>query len=506
MPIRTAPKDLFWPLLVTLAASMVVFWPALGYSGLSLSEGLRAIPGWQMLESRSYLLPRLFEQLYLRKPPGMPWAVAAVSSLLGETEFAARSVGALASTLSALLSAWFAGRWFGRGPAVVAGLGFVLTPLFLYPGRSAEIEGLNDFLCLAAMLGSIHLACDDSTRGFRRGLLVAFVIAASASMMMVKGPAGVPCTLASVFMPYAARGRLREGLRSGCAWLMALAPLALFASYSWLAVHAYVASGESAVTEPPSRFLWNFSRLGSIVFLPLIALASAFPMGLAVPLAIAARPLDETRDRFARAVLLTCLASLLVYAIVGVSNPRYAMPALTLAPMACAILFARVSDGLGAPFRSRRLARHVAWIAAAVLLPVAMGQAAWIEYRREFRTSGREAGRAMAEFLPDGAEVWANTMIDSRPEVLWYAQRAAAAAGRRVRVVWKPFIRSSGEKDPLAIPPSGGFVLIRTDIASGSLSPSELLRYRAAGLADRLGPPLLKGTVHTFDFELHRVP
>jgi len=315
----------------------------------------------------------------------------------------------------------------------------------------------------------------------------------------------VPCTLAALFVPHLVRGSFGASLRSVRTWCVALAPLAIFAAYSWFARHAWLASGEPAITEPPSHFLWNPSRLGAIASLPLVALASALPAGLAVPLAMAAPPLDAGRDRFARAVLITCIASLLIYTVAGVANPRYAMPALTLTPMACAVLAARWSQGLSATARSQRLTRRVAWLALVIMLPAAIGQAAWIEYRREFRTSGREAGLALAEHLPDGAEVWAFEMIDSRPEVLWYAQQAAAAAGRKVRVRWKPYPAVFREQGPPPLPSLGCFVLLRTDQGPRDQYPPEWGEYAKAGLIDRLGPAVFKGTAHNFEFELHQI-
>lgn len=490
------------PLLLTLAVAASVFWPALGRFGLSHSEGHRAIPGWAMLEHGLSVLPRLFEHLYLRKPPGMPWAVAAMSWLAGPTEFAARSVSALASTIAAAVTCLVACCWFGRRAGAVAGVAFCLTPLFLYPGRSAEIEALNNLFTLLSMVGAIHVAITPSPRP----LATLATVVAACAMLLVKGPAGLPCVVASLVAAGLATGRLRELPRHAGAWIIATLPLLVFGAFLLVTRRAWEATGEPAITEPPSHFLWNPAKLGAIATLPLVALASALPQGLALPLSFMSPPLAPASQTRARAVRLACLLSLAAYAAVGVANPRYAMPALTILPLCCGILVAQWTDPPCIPFRTRRTILRVAWWGAVVLVVGAWGHGAWIEYRRGWRTSGKDAGIALAAHLPDGAVVHAFELIDVRPEVAWYAQQEAKARGRRVRVVWDPYPGVFGRSDPPALPPSGHFLLLRTDAGRRDQYPPEVPEYQRAGLYDRLGPPLATGKVHEFEFALFRVP
>ena len=62
--------------VIVLALCAVVFWVRLGADGLGATEGHRAVPGWEMLDTGRWLVPTMFDQPYLRKPPGMSWAVA----------------------------------------------------------------------------------------------------------------------------------------------------------------------------------------------------------------------------------------------------------------------------------------------------------------------------------------------------------------------------------------------------------------------------------------------
>ena len=91
--------------------------------GLSYTEGHRAIPAWEMLESGDWLVTTLFDRVYLRKPPGMAWAIAGSSAVFGQTEFAARFVSAVCSTAMVLVAYGFARRWFGARWALSAGIG-----------------------------------------------------------------------------------------------------------------------------------------------------------------------------------------------------------------------------------------------------------------------------------------------------------------------------------------------------------------------------------------------
>ncbi len=490
------------PVSLTRVVAALVYWPALGRFGLSHSEGHRAIPGWAMLEDGFSLLPRLFEHLYLRKPPGMPWAVGAMSWLLGTTEFAARSVSALASTLAALITCVVACAWFGRRAGAVAGVAFCLTPLFLYPGRSAEIEALNNLFTLLSMLGIIHVALSPKVRP----LAVPAAMCAVLAMLLVKGPAGLPCTLAALV----AAAMVRRTSTSAASTLRAVIIVAVsllgFGMYLIGTQRAWEATGEPAITEPPSHFLWNPARIAEILTLPLVALASALPQGAALPLSAMSPPLRGLADTRARAVRLACLLSLLAYAAVGVANPRYAMPALSILPLCCGIVAAQWSTSPFTPLRTRRRLAGVTWVSLVVVLLGTWGHAAWIEYRRGWRTSGRDAGIALASHLPDGAVVHAFELIDVRPEVAWYAQQAARASGRQVRFLWDPYPGVFGRTAPPALPPSGHFLLLRTDAGRRDQYPPEVPEYQNAGLLDRLGPPVAVGRVHQFEFMLYRVP
>jgi 4-amino-4-deoxy-L-arabinose transferase-like glycosyltransferase len=106
----TRRAGMWWSLLAVLAACVATLWFRLGSTGLSMSEGHRAVPAWEMLRTGEWWVTRMFGEIYVRKPPGMMWAIAGVSAVFGETAWSARAVSALACTAMALAAWWFARR------------------------------------------------------------------------------------------------------------------------------------------------------------------------------------------------------------------------------------------------------------------------------------------------------------------------------------------------------------------------------------------------------------
>jgi hypothetical protein len=108
------------------------------------------------------------------------------------------------------------------------------------------------------------------------------------------------------------------------------------------------------------------------------------------------------------------------------------------------------------------------------------------------KTSGREIATRIAQAIPDGARVWADGLIEARPETLFYARETAATEGREWNVCWKKAELTSAQ-----LPPPGGFLVLRTD-------DDEAERYRSGGKLDQL-EALLDDSVHRYRFVLYRV-
>lgn len=449
-----------------------------------------------MMQSGDWLLPHMFEQLYLRKPPGMPWAIALFSTLLGQNEFAARLVSAIATLCSSLLCFRAARRWFGSPYGIYAGLAFLLTPLFWTPGRSAEIEAIHNAFTLGAALSLLALLLHTARHPRRTALALA---ACFAGMCLTKGPSGLPCIFGAAAGACIATRSWRP-LRTPLAWLglaIGVLPVGIYALLAW---NRLATLHESAIVEPPSHFLWNSAS--AVLLLPFAALASAAPQSLSLLVLPLTRSLPPASNRPGHAVTAACVASLLTYTAIGVSNPRYAMPALTLLPLCVAFVFARWHHA-AVPARFRFVqGRYLPLALALLLILSAAAHALWMEQRRDQRTSGRDEGLKVGALLENNAQLWAFEMIDQRPEILYYARRAAAQAGRNVRVRWVPIPES---RIPL-LPPPGSYLLLRTDTRPRDQYPPELPAYVENGFLSQFGKSIYEGKVHNFSFALYRIP
>lgn len=503
--------------LVLVAVCAAVFLPRLGATGLSMSEGHRVIPAWEMLDDARagephWLVPRMFGTAYLRKPPGVLWAIAASSAVLGESEFAARLPSAAAATLLALAVWWFSTRWFGSPWGLAAGLAQALLPVTWPSARSAEIESLHMLTTGVACLLTIQAL---SARATKPELHVARALALGALlslMVAIKGPAGIPFVVASALGVVAARGRV---VVSG---IVCIASAALAAGitaevirleYSLL-VEARV---WPVVTQSVEEFLWDRERVGAIITLAPFVLATMLPASLAVlfPWGPDARreracerqesPQGCTPGDLALAVAWACVISLAILTIVGVGNARYGLPVCALITP----LVAYVSRGAWSARDARepgafvgkrpriarmmRLGSPIAW--PLILLTMAGVYVGVMEPHRR-ATSGREAGIALAARLPDGAVLLADEMIEARPEVLLYAVREAEREGRRVRVRWlKPGFMPQER-------PEGLLLLLREDELI-----DEVAWYTNDGRFGVL-TPIARGEVHKYEFVLMR--
>jgi 4-amino-4-deoxy-L-arabinose transferase-like glycosyltransferase len=484
------------PLLLVLCA--LVYWPRIGARGLTGTEGHRVVPAWTILETGEWLPVRLFEQAYMRKPPGMPWAIAAASTALGETEFAARAVSAASATAMTLLVFAFATRWFGAPWGFVAGLAQALLPRLLVPARSAEIEALNLLGAQATALLLIDILVAAPPRGATRVLRAGALAGLAATLMLVvKGPAAAPVAAGAVLGACATQRSIRS-LRSPALWIALV--VAGVCSGTVAVLTARAVAEEPVITQSPAEFLWDLGRLGGAITLPFLvllggapwSLALLFPLGRSAGREVEAGPEDARALNIARACTLTTLLALSVYMLALVSNQRYGMPALVAVPPVVAWLARSAAHGLltarrAGLVRAMALGSPLAWPALLTAFAVAFP---WLVEPRISDESGRDAGFALAHVLPDGAEVWANSMVEARPEVLAYAERAAAREGRRVRPLWK-----KPELATQTLPPPGVFLLLKD---------SEVGRYGAAGRLSSL-EEVARGGVHQYDFVLFRV-
>lgn len=434
--------------------------PWLGRGGLTMSEGHRVVPAWTMLETGRWLVPEMFGQAYLRKPPGAMWAFAGASALLGQTELAPRLVSAVAFGLLGLGSWWFARRWFGDRAGLCAGLATVLTPMLWGPARAAELESLNNLFSALAAWTIVELAFRRACKPTLATLALGAFVGAGA---LVKGPAGLPAAL-GMLVGCAWAARSWKALGAWRVWAGVAIGLCVFAGV-WLAIEAQVrARGLDPVRQSPGAFMFERERLLDLLaFAPMVFLGGLpLSLGALFPWGPDARAEGDEHGReaqrrltLARALTLGALAGVLLLLVSGVSNPRYAQPVVaTLGPLAG---WAVSNAGAGGVFRPHR-ARIARWmmlggwpVIACVLLAGAGVFFSTLEARERGtsgRTAGTDAARALRDTLAgDGpVTVLSNGVVEARPETAWAFESEARRTGLDVRVRWIPRLSTSPQE------------------------------------------------------------
>ncbi len=506
--------------LLVLAIGAAVYLPALGERGFGASEGHRVVPAVEFAERGEWLLPTMFETVYIRKPPGMPVAIMLSSEAFGWTEFAARFVSAASVVLGGVVLAVFGSRWFGARYGWSAGVAYVLAPVVVATGRAAEIEALHNLFVIVACALIVELIVRKPGKGIDRAVFGGVALgAALLGMVLTKGPAAIP-TVAGAVLACAMIVRRWSALASPALWV----GIGIAAGVAaWLALELSAQLGiraEPHVAQSPLAFSFSAGQLLSILALPIAAFASHLPASLAMLPLVGWQDLDD-RDRLARACARAWLVSVVIYMAFGVSNNRYALPSIGLACLCVPwVLHATAHRFTGLRRLGSTLAVFGSPKVMLVLLLVAAGVRTWLVERREAIKSGREPGIALAEALmqetPLAIEVWADQLIEARPETLLYAERRAEQDGRELRGFWSASwdpVEADGPSLPATPPGLARFVLLRRD--EDGYGGSELSRFRDAGLTQRLMPVYDGGvypdgerngeTAYRFPFTVFRV-
>jgi 4-amino-4-deoxy-L-arabinose transferase-like glycosyltransferase len=165
-PRARAGQPLFWlqalvrpaehtrsALLILIVLCGFLFFYGLNVGELWRTESLRAIIAAEFLDSGNWIVPILYGNPLLTKPPGTYAAIALVSWPFGGVqEWTARLPSALAATLTVLLVYWYFGRQLGRRGGLVAAVLLPISMMWLDKATSAEIDMLQVAWVTAAIL------------------------------------------------------------------------------------------------------------------------------------------------------------------------------------------------------------------------------------------------------------------------------------------------------------------------------------------------------------------
>lgn len=479
-------RDAILPLLLVLLAAIVTLWPGLDGSwsftpavtsdrspGFILSEGHRVAPAYELLERwprGPHLVPTMFERVYLRKPPGMPWLIALSSSMLGHSVFAARAVSAAAATLLALVTAFFAHHWFAHrpssnpasastgparaspllSPGLWAGLAVVLMPQLWPYARLAEIEMAHTAATGLASLLIVYLLTTSARHRTPAVILATLTLALTLiAMALLKGPAGFIMPAAALLAgtlrlitrrtPPPGQRRavilarlLPPLLASALAGLVLLA-LALLARDELRALLAAGSDRPAAppITQSPDAFMWDLARWPGIAILPIAAFVAALPASLALlfpwgpDAAREAQPDTPSTDHppatdhpreIALVLALTWLIAVGAFWLLGVANVRYLQPAAAIP----AALAGYVAWGLAGPFLpKRRLIARLFCLGhpVAMLAVLLLGAGAWlfIAEPAQRRHAGAAIAVRLASTIHDAHRPTADAALQANP-------------------------------------------------------------------------------------------
>jgi len=375
------PSQRWDPLWIFLLCAFCFCW-GLGSVPLAGTEAFRALTASQMLESGDWLIPRLYGQLYLRKPPMMYWVLASAEMLTGTSnEWVWRMPSALGAAALAALFAWRARHWWGRTAGLTSGIALLALGALWSQFRSADIDALNTLSAWLATLALIEIYHRDDIRKW--AWMIAGGIGLGCSLLL-KGPAALPLLLGTLIAPPLLAGRVRE-LRKAYIWgLLAIGGL-LFGIYLLSVLNAIDSLANPAATSGlreagEKMTVSSWGELGSALLLPLELLLYALPVSLAAVLLLR-RPVVGAIDPKSQAILRSLLGIYVIAAAIGVAsgmhNPRYGYILLPVFALLAGLFGGEIASGR-IDRREVRIA-NIALLAVILLLGIAAaGMAVWI--------------------------------------------------------------------------------------------------------------------------------
>lgn len=340
----------------------LLFFLGLSRSELHGNEGLRARVAWEMLHGGSWLVPKLYGQPLLTKPPGHYLAIALLSLPAGAiSEWTARLPSALAASAAVGLFFWYFRRQLGMRAGLVAAFGLPMSFLWLDKSLAAEIDMLHAAWVTAAILLLLR-ALEAEEQGGRRCPWWLAALGCVAGGVLTKWTA--PVFFYGTLIPLLWwRGELRL---LWCRRHMASAAFAATLCLGWagLAAHSvgwqqlvHDVSHEAWMKVAPSHHRQSYP-LGQTVLHPLVVLAAALPASLFALGALRPRFSQHLNRRGRRALeSMHCWVwpNLLFWSLLPEHSPRHALPLLPglagLGTLACVVWLRGPSPGREATTR-----------------------------------------------------------------------------------------------------------------------------------------------------------
>lgn len=147
-PVAMGTRTTWWQ-LAPMQCSLLFLWSlylflyGIHQGDLYRTEGLRAVLGAEMYRTGDWVIPRLYGEPILTKPPMLYWAIALTGHLYGEVNVWVTRLPAAIAGMLAVLVVWAVfRRYYSPGIALMAALALPCTGMWLEKASSAEIDTL----------------------------------------------------------------------------------------------------------------------------------------------------------------------------------------------------------------------------------------------------------------------------------------------------------------------------------------------------------------------------
>ena len=476
MPSPRQSADRSWPaLLLLLAWCFFLFFHGLTTAEFYRTESLRAIIGAEFLRSGNWVVPTLYGQPLLTKPPGMYAAIALVSwPFGGVTEWTARLPSALAATVTVLLFYGYFCRQLGPVAGFVAAALLPASVMWLDKVPAAEIDMLQVAWVSAAILCFLRALEAEEETGWRwPWWLAALLCVAGGVLTKWTAPAFFYATVVPLLW-WRGRLRLLFGRRHlvsavvGAGVCFAWATAAV-SQVGWDVFYDTV-SREALQRLSPSQHQEVLRQLkpghqpqlypwGEVLVHPLKILATNLPWSAFALLALRpgfARRWDERGRRLLQALHCWTWPNLVFWSVIPEHALRHSFPLFPgFAGLAAMVWVAWLTGREPWPLQRFRW-RFLAWMRLQRPRPVLVGLLllwlvaklafvnVWIPQRNPNRAP-REKGEQLAALVPEGETLYLFRLKDEGI-MFYYSRLHAGTTGPPVRRFASPDdLLSSGE-------------------------------------------------------------
>ncbi|MGH7169537.1 MAG: ArnT family glycosyltransferase [Gemmataceae bacterium] len=430
--LAASPSRTLFCLLVLCG---LLFFFGLNASELYQTESLRAILAAEFLRSGNWIVPTLYGEPLLTKPPGMYAAIALTSWPFGQVSAAtARLPSALAATATVLFFYAVFARRLGRRAGLLAAVLLPASVLWLQRVPSAEIDLVQLAWVAAALLcllRALEIAEEPDRPRFRREWLwwqLALLCVAGGLLTKWTAPAFFYLTLVPLLW---LRGRLRVLLRPAH-WLSVL--VAALPCLAWAAAVVAWTGWEPFLDAVRREALPRLSPAHhtrpypwhELFTFPAGFLAANLPWSAAVLWTLSpsfARLWDESGRRLLQLLHCWTWPNLLFWSVVPGHHLRHALPLQPgLAGLAALVWIAWLDGRLRWPLPALRprtafLTLLALWLAAKLLFVYTIVPA------RDSHRTPRETAQQIAALVPPEQTLYLFRLKDEG--VLFYYGRPA---------------------------------------------------------------------------------